>query len=135
MQLSGINSKPRGGKILRDIIDRAIGVCLYPPPGSAHYKLLHLGIPISPLTIKHHLIINTENVWEESLVMCIMWFISIAQSNCDLRSFQWPRTPDSNTWKNTARSLKLFNTAMYNPIHVYRQRLYLILHVSYGTCY
>ena len=40
MQISDLNSKPHGGKSLRDIIYRAIGVCLYPPPVSYYYKLL-----------------------------------------------------------------------------------------------
>ena len=38
-QLSDINSKPRGGKIIRDIINQSIGVCFYPPPWSENYKL------------------------------------------------------------------------------------------------
>ena len=42
MQLAGLNSKPHGVKSLRDIIDRTIGFCFYPPPVSEHYKLLHL---------------------------------------------------------------------------------------------
>ena len=42
MQLSDIDSKTHGRKSLRDIIDRVIGVRLYPPPGSEHYKLLRL---------------------------------------------------------------------------------------------
>ena len=33
MQLSDLKSKPHGGKSLRNIIDRAIGSRLYPPPG------------------------------------------------------------------------------------------------------
>ena len=40
MQLSDLNSKPHGGKCLMDIIDRVIGVQLYPPPVSENYKLL-----------------------------------------------------------------------------------------------
>ena len=42
MQLADIKSNPRGGKILIDISDRAIGVRVYPPSGSEHYKLLRL---------------------------------------------------------------------------------------------
>ena len=42
MQLSDLNSKPRGGKSLRNIIYRAIGSHFYPPPVSVHYKLLFL---------------------------------------------------------------------------------------------
>ena len=59
MQLADLNSKPRGGKSLKDIIDRAIGVHLYLPPGSEHYKLLCLNIFLgstqhgTPLNDKH----------------------------------------------------------------------------------
>ena len=42
MQLSDLTSKPHGRKILRDLIDCAIGSFLYPPTGSEHYKLLQL---------------------------------------------------------------------------------------------
>ena len=42
MQLSDLNSKPHGGKILRDIADRAIGVRFYSTPGLEHYKPLRL---------------------------------------------------------------------------------------------
>ena len=42
MQLADLNSKPHGGKSPRDIIDRVIGVCFYPPPESENYKLLSL---------------------------------------------------------------------------------------------
>ena len=42
IQLAGLNSNPHGGKGLRDLIYRAIGVLFYPPPGSKHYKLLQL---------------------------------------------------------------------------------------------
>ena len=42
MKLSDLNTKPNGVKSLRDIIDRTIGLHLYPPPGSEHYKLLCL---------------------------------------------------------------------------------------------
>ena len=34
MQLADPNSKPHGGKIIRDIIEHTIGVRFYPPPGS-----------------------------------------------------------------------------------------------------
>ena len=34
MQLVDLNSKRHGGKSLRDLIDRAILVCFYLPPGS-----------------------------------------------------------------------------------------------------
>ena len=40
MQLSVLNSKPRGGKSLRGIIDRAIWAHFYLTPGLEHYKLL-----------------------------------------------------------------------------------------------
>ena len=43
MQLADLNSKHHGRKSLRNIIDRAIGVCFYPPPGSLHYHQLSLG--------------------------------------------------------------------------------------------
>ena len=43
MQLSDLNSKPHGGKILRDLIDCAIGVRFYPTLGSEDYKILRLG--------------------------------------------------------------------------------------------
>ena len=42
MQLADLNSNPHGGKDLRNLIDRAIGTCFYPPPGSVHYKLLRM---------------------------------------------------------------------------------------------
>ena len=42
MQLADLNSKPCGVKRHRDIIDRAIGINLYPPTESEHYKLLRL---------------------------------------------------------------------------------------------
>ena len=42
MKTSGLNSKPHGGKSLRYIIDRAIGVHFYHTLGSEHYKLLCL---------------------------------------------------------------------------------------------
>ena len=34
MQLAELNTKPHGGKILRDLIKYDIGVLCYPPPGS-----------------------------------------------------------------------------------------------------
>ena len=42
MQLADLNYKPHGRKSIRDILDRAIGVHFYPPPGSEHSKLLRL---------------------------------------------------------------------------------------------
>ena len=39
MQLSDLDSKPRGGKILRDIIYRAIVFRVYSPPVSEHYTI------------------------------------------------------------------------------------------------
>ena len=42
MQLADLNSKPHGGKILRDLIYRVIGVCFYPPPVSEYHKILLL---------------------------------------------------------------------------------------------
>ena len=42
MKLAYLNSEPHGVQSLRDIIDREVGVRLYSPPGSEHYKLLFL---------------------------------------------------------------------------------------------
>ena len=42
MQLADLNSKPCVGNSLRDLIDRTIVVCFYPPPVSEHYKLFQL---------------------------------------------------------------------------------------------
>ena len=42
MQLADLNSKPHGGKILRDLIDHKIGVRFYLTPGSEHYRILRL---------------------------------------------------------------------------------------------
>ena len=42
MQLADLNSKPHGGNCIRNLIDRVIGVRLYPPPGSEHCKPLQL---------------------------------------------------------------------------------------------
>ena len=42
MKLADLNSKPRGGKGLRSIIDCALVAFLYPNPVSEHYKLLFL---------------------------------------------------------------------------------------------
>ena len=49
MQIYDLNYKPRGGNILRIIIDHAIGSQLY-TPGSVHYKLFFLGQFHDPLT-------------------------------------------------------------------------------------
>ena len=43
MQLADLNSKPRGGKSLQNIIYCAIGVQMYPLPGSLQYQQLRLG--------------------------------------------------------------------------------------------
>ena len=40
MQLDGLNSKTHGGKSIRRIIDRAIGIHFYLPSGYEHYNLL-----------------------------------------------------------------------------------------------
>ena len=40
MQLDDLNLKTHGGKTLRDLIDRAIRICFFPPPGSKHHKLI-----------------------------------------------------------------------------------------------
>ena len=42
VQLADLNSKPHGGKSLRNIIDRAIGVRFNTPPGSLHYQQICL---------------------------------------------------------------------------------------------
>ena len=42
MQLSNLKSNPHGVKSLINLIDRAIGTRLYPPPGSEHYFILLL---------------------------------------------------------------------------------------------
>ena len=42
-QLADLNYNPNGGKSLQNIIDHAIGVQLYPPPGSLHYQHLRNG--------------------------------------------------------------------------------------------
>ena len=42
MQLADLNYKPHSGKILRNLIDRAIGAWFYPPPVSLHYQKLFL---------------------------------------------------------------------------------------------
>ena len=42
MQLSDLNSEPHVRKSLRNLIDRTIGVCFYPPPVSQNHKLLCL---------------------------------------------------------------------------------------------
>ena len=43
MQLADLNYKPHGGKSICNIIDRAIGVRFYPPPGSLRYQQLCIG--------------------------------------------------------------------------------------------
>ena len=42
MQLSDLNSKPHGGKSLRNIIGPSIGSRFYPSSESVHYKLIFL---------------------------------------------------------------------------------------------
>ena len=42
MKLADINSKPHGGKILRDLIERLIVYRFYPPTGLKIYKLFLL---------------------------------------------------------------------------------------------
>ena len=54
MKLTNINSKPHEGKIIKDIIDRTIGVRLYPLHGSEHQKLLHLDRLYGPTQIQVH---------------------------------------------------------------------------------
>ena len=43
MQLSDLNSKPHGGKSLRNLINHAIVVRFYPTPGSLRYQQFCLG--------------------------------------------------------------------------------------------
>ena len=43
MQLADLNSKPRGIKSHQNLIDHAIGIQFYPPPGSLHYQKIILG--------------------------------------------------------------------------------------------
>ena len=43
IKLADLNSKSHGRKSLWNIIDHAIGIIFYPPPGSLHYQLLRLG--------------------------------------------------------------------------------------------
>ena len=52
MQLYYLNFKPHGGKSLRCIIYRVIGVFLYPPPGYEHHKKIFLAWSMDPLTAK-----------------------------------------------------------------------------------
>ena len=42
MYLSDLNSKPHGGKSLRDLVGTTICTCFYPTSGLAHHKLLRL---------------------------------------------------------------------------------------------
>ena len=51
MQLVDLKSDPHGGKILRNIIDRAVGAHFYPPPRSEHSKLLCLDHFYGPFQI------------------------------------------------------------------------------------
>ena len=44
MQLADLKSKPHGGKILRDIIERTTGDFFYPFQGSEHYNLIRLNM-------------------------------------------------------------------------------------------
>ena len=54
IQLANLNSKPRGGKIPRDILYHAIGFRFYPPPGSEHYKVLQLDQFYGPSHINYN---------------------------------------------------------------------------------
>ena len=60
MQRADLNSKPHGGKILRDIIDRAIGFLFYLPTVSEHYKLLFLDKIKGSTHINDHHMNNNE---------------------------------------------------------------------------
>ena len=42
MQPADLNSNPHSRNIIRYLIDRTIGLRVYPCPGLEHYKLLHL---------------------------------------------------------------------------------------------
>ena len=57
MQLADLNSKPHGGKNLRDLIECAIVPHLYPTPGSEHYIPLWL----DQFYGTYHIINNQEN--------------------------------------------------------------------------
>ena len=57
MQLADPNSKPRGGKSLRDLVDHSIVSHFYLPPGLEHYKLLWLDQFSGPSNINN----NCEN--------------------------------------------------------------------------
>ena len=65
MKLADLNSKPHGGKSLRDVIDRTIGACLYPSPWSKYCKLLLLEQFHGPSHINN----NHENINEENIIM------------------------------------------------------------------
>ena len=43
MQFYDLNSKPHGGKILQNVVGRAMSARLYPTPVSLHYQQLLLG--------------------------------------------------------------------------------------------
>ena len=118
MQLDDLNSKPYGGKGLRDIIEGAIGVCFCPPPESEHYTLLRLDrFHVSthyqtPSNDKHRKMTRRESRF------CIMCFVLIVQANFILRSFQRLCTPDLTTHKSCT-FIKLIYTAVYNSINAY----------------
>ena len=63
MQHSDLNSKPHGRIILRDLIDRAIGSCFYPPTGSEHYKLIQLDQFHGPSHINDNHKNNNETIF------------------------------------------------------------------------
>ena len=60
MQLSDLNSKPYGGKILIDIIGHAIIIRFYSPPESDHHKLLFLDRLHGPNHRQFHLRDNPD---------------------------------------------------------------------------
>ena len=75
IQLADINSKPHGGQSIGYIIDRAIGVHFYPPPGPEHYKLLRLDrfhISTHHQTQSHGKPTKTIEIHYVSLSTCIM---------------------------------------------------------------
>ena len=58
IQLTDLNYKPHGSKIIRNLIDLEIGVHSYPQTGSEHLKFFALTCSIYPLTIKCNHVIN-----------------------------------------------------------------------------
>ena len=103
MQLSDLNSDPHVRKGLRDLIDRMIVVCFYPPPGSQYHKLLCLD--------KFHgytHISETHRNNDETKLDCIMCSIKPARINYTQGYFNLLRSTNLITCKNTARLSNCF---------------------------